>query len=69
MILNIFIRFINRVKTSYISCTHYPILHFSRKYPASFAAPLIAQDTSKLTGNRKNTSRCTTQSNGKGENV
>ena len=28
MILNKFIRFINRAKTRYISCTHYPILHF-----------------------------------------
>ena len=28
MILNKFIRFISRNKTRYISCTHYPILHF-----------------------------------------
>ena len=28
MILNKFIRFISRAKTRYISCTHYPILHF-----------------------------------------
>ena len=47
------------------------IINFAlfRKHLARFATLLTAQDTSKLTGNERNTGRCTTQSSGKGVKV
>ena len=39
-----------------------------RKHFASFVTPLTAQDAGKLTENKRNTGRCTTQSSGKGVN-
>ena len=48
---------------------HTQCLAWNPKHPAHSATWVIAQDTSKLTENRRNTSRCTTQSSGKGMNV
>ena len=66
MILNKFIKFISRAKTRYISCTTIN-LHFL-EHLERFATLLTAQDTSNLTEIERNSSRCTTQSGGKGVN-
>ena len=66
MILNKFIQFITRGKT-HIFCTHYQFYGF-RKHLARFTTPLAAQDTSKLTENKRNTGRYITQISEKGVN-